>query len=454
MTGRTAIGVGALAVTVHGPAGVLDLVVPADAQASDVAREYAGQLGLPSVPVLRSRRGEAFGPEEALAARGIASGDLLVADGPVPAPPTTRRAPSATTAAPTLSALSAFWVAVAGAVAALAGWTGAHSDGVRLDVTVVLLGLAALTGLLPTDALAPRRAVVAPAFAGAAAFAVAWDPEPERLPTVVGVAALAAAVVAALARAVDRRAEEALRVWILAGAAVFVVSCGGALAGVAPQVVWAVFFVASVLAARIVPSYAVDVPDSYLIDIERLAVTAWSARTRPAGRRGRTLVPPAAVAEVAARGSRTLTAASWAVLLLSCVSGPLLLATATAPVDRIGARVVVLAGASALLLAARSYRHAFARGLLRTAGVITGAAGLAAVLAAADSGVVVGLGIAAVVIAVLVVAAAVATGRGWRSVWWAARADLAESLAGAAAIAALVVAVGLVRHLWESGFGV
>jgi hypothetical protein len=53
-----------------------------------------------------------------------------------------------------------------------------------------------------------------------------------------------------------------------------------------------------------------------------------------------------------------------------------------------------------------------------------------------------------------VVVAAVATGRGRRSVWWASRADLAEALAGAVALGTLVVATGLFRRLWESGFGV
>ena len=54
------------------------------------------------------------------------------------------------------------------------------------------------------------------------------------------------------------------------------------------------------------PGLAVDVPDQLLLDLERLAVTAWSARERPAGRRGRTLVAPEAVAAVAADPHRSL----------------------------------------------------------------------------------------------------------------------------------------------------
>ena len=46
-------------------------------------------------------------------------------------------------------------------------------------------------------------------------------------------------------------------------------------------------------------------------------------------------------------------------------------------------------------------------------------------------------------------ATAVATGRGWRSVWWSRRAELAEGLCGSFALAATVVASGFFRSLWE-----
>ena len=452
MAGESALTLGALALTVHGPSGIVDIVVPADAQAVDVAREYAAACRLPEEPVLRTRRGETLAPADTLSARGVVSGSVLAADGPVALAPRPRR--RLAVAVERAGGLSALVAGVAAALALYAGWAGAHADGLRQQLLVVLLALGAATGLVPTGAYAPRRAVVAPAFAGAAAFALVWSPEPERLPTVIGVAALVAAVVAAAVRAVDTRAEEALRVWIITGASVFVVTAACALLGFAPQVAWALLLVAAVLAARLVPSYAVDVPDSYLIDLERLAVTAWSARVRPAGRRQRTIVPLAAVSEVAGRGARTLAAAAWAVLALAVVAAPLLLATATRPIDRVGARVVVLAGGAALLLAARSYRYWLPRGLLRIAGIVVTVAGLVAALRPLDDGLVVALGLVAVVLGVVLVAVAIATGRGWRSVWWAARADLAEALAGATAVGALVVAAGIFRHLWESGLSV
>jgi hypothetical protein len=271
---------------------------------------------------------------------------------------------------------------------------------------------------------------------------------------VVGVTALVAAVAAAVARALDVRGDEALRVWIAVGVALFVVTAAGALLHAAPQVVWGVLLLAATLAARLVPAVAIDVPDQFLIDLERLAVTAWSARDRPRGRRGRTVVPPAAVAQVAARGSRIVTAAAAGIWVVVAVSAPLLLDAAELPVDRVGARFMVGLSGAALLLAGRSYRHPAARTMLRGAGVTCWAALSVVLLKLVDAPQGVALGLAGVLLAVLLVLVAVATGRGWRSAWWSRRAEVAEGLAGAGTIAALVVASGLFRALWEIKFRV
>ncbi len=344
---------------------------------------------------------------------------------------------------------------MAAAVAVLAAWSAARlgdGDEVLRTATVALLVGAAVLGVLPVGRLAAHRAVAAPAFAGAAAYVVAHDPAPERLPTVLGVAALAAAVTAAVARSLGRGADEPLRVWIAAGVVGFVASTGAALVGFSPQVVWAVLLVAAMLATRFVPLLAVDVPDQFLIDLERLAVTAWSARERPRGRRGRIVVPRAAVATVAESGTRTVVAASVAILAVAALSAPLLLLAASAPVDRVGARLLVGFAGAALLLAGRSYRHAAARILLRLAGLACWAT-LAVVLigrtggtGGPGAGLLVG---AAVGVAGLLVVVAVALGRGWRSAWWSRRAEVAEGISGAFALASVVVAVGLFRRLWE-----
>jgi hypothetical protein len=199
-----------------------------------------------------------------------------------------------------------------------------------------------------------------------------------------------------------------------------------------------------------VPSFAVDVPDQYLLDLERLAVTAWSARDRPGGRRGRTVVNPAAVAAVAARGTRMVTASCVAVLVVASVAAPLLLASTPLTIDRIGARCLVFFRGCGLLLAARAYRHVAARALLRAAGLVSLAALAQDVLRTLGAGRTASLAGAAIVLATILVVAAVATGRGWRSAWWSRRAEVAEALCGSAAVASVVVASGGFRSLWES----
>lgn len=439
-----------LALSVHGPAGVLDLVVPPGATAADVAGEYAAQARVPA-PTLLDPLGRALDPDRSLGDLGVVSGDLLVAVfAGLPPPGPGRRTSDPAPVVPREEGRAGVWWAVAvGLAGALAGWCGAHADEPWRDVAVGLLGLGVLLTLVPTQRHAGPRLAVGPLLGAAAAFALVWDPAVDRLPVVLGTTALAAAVAAAVARALDRRADEALRVWMVAGVAVFAVTGLSTLADLPPRVPWALLLIGAVLMARFVPTLAVDVPDHYLLDLERLAVTAWSARERPTGRRGRTVVPPDAVAEVARRGTRTVTAAAVAVLAVVTLSAPLVLATATLPLDRIGARVLVGLSGAALLLAGRSYRHPPARALLRAAGLVAWVALGAVLLGRLDHGGLMVLATGCVVLGALLVVVAVATGRGWRSAWWSRRAEVAEGLAGSGAIAAVLVAIGLFRGLWE-----
>lgn len=439
-----------VALSVHGPGGVLDLVVPAMATAGDVAQEYAEQLGLPAVPSLGTTTGLGLQPARPLAEAGVRPGALLVVvPDAVPARSAGSGAPRsgrAATDGPWLPTL----VLVAGVLALLAGWAAATATGPTRDVTVAVLVAGALLAVLPLGRWAAARALVAPAYAGAAAYAVVWDPAPERLPTVLGVVALVSAVAAAVARSLAPRGSEVLRVWTAVGLAFFLATMGGALVGASSQLVWAVLLVLAMLAPRFVPGFAVDVPDQMLIDVERLAVTAWSARERPTGRRGRTVVPAATVTAVAARGARTVTAASAGVLAVLLVSAPGLLASVEEPADVVGARVLTLLAGGAVLLAARSYRHGLARVLLRLGALTCWAALLLDLAPGLREGAGRWLALAAVLAGVLVVLAAVATGRGWRSAWWSRRAEVLEGLTAAFALACLVPASGLFRYLWEN----
>ena len=450
MTGGTGNGE-SLALSVHGPVGVLDLVVPAGAAATDVAREYAEQSGLAAIPLLHTRLGHPLRPDAALVDAGVGTGDVLVAttSGHRPAAETGRASAPEPDRPP--GPLAVLWFSVAVAAAGLAGWFGAHTGSRPLrDLVVALLAGAAVVGVVPLGRYAGHRALAAPGFAAAAALVLAWDADAARWPTVLGVSALVGAVAAAVARTLDRRNEEALRVWITVGVGVFLVTGAAALLGFPPRASWALLLVGALLASRFVPGFAVDVPDQYLIDLERLAVTAWSARDRPPGRRGRSMVPRAAVADVAARGTRIVTASGVAILAVVAVSTPLLLASADLPIDRVGARSLVFFCGGGLLLTARSYRHRAARSLLRAAGLACGVALLAAVLATLGPGTGATLAGVAIALAAALVVVAVASGRGWRSAWWSRRAEVAEGLCGSAAVASVLVASGVFRSLWES----
>ncbi|WP_323791319.1 hypothetical protein [Nocardioides sp.] len=460
---------GLLALSVHGSAGVLDLQVPGGASGADVAAEYSRQASLPTVPRLYTRLGQPLPADVSLADAGICAGTVLLAQSdsalPIPEPSGPSRSagradrsegseePEESEEGSRTGASAALWCTVALVVAVVAGsCAAALPDSVARDATVAILLVAAVLGCVPGGPWAEHRVLAAPVFAGAAAVAIAWDPAAARLPTILGTAALAAALCAAVARSLGRRAEEGLRVWTVVGALLFALTTGAALAGIEAQVVWSVLLLIATLAARFVPQLAVDVPDHYLLDLERLAVTAWSARERPVRRRGRIVVPHRVVVAISQRAARLVTAASVAVLAVAAVSAPLLLVEVRATgvqVDVVGARCQVGFCGAALLLAARSYRHRGARAALRAAGLACWIALLLDLLDGAGQGLATSVALVATSLGAVVVLVAVALGRGWRSAWWARRTEVAESLSTAFAVASVVAAAGLVSGLWN-----
>jgi hypothetical protein len=451
-------GAQSLALTVHGPWGSVDLVVPTEAVATDVAREYAAQSGLPAIPLIYTELGELLASDAVLADHGVDTGDLLVASPTVHRPPPSdssaersRRAPGGSLTNPGAGPISVLVMSLAAAIAVLGGWFAARSGSDRLhDLAVDVLLAGAALGVLPIGAYRHVRALAAPAFAAAAAFALIAETEQEKLPIVIGITGLAAGVVAAVARALDAGTDAAARVWIATGGGLFVLTALATLADLPPRATWSALLLLAMLAARVVPAMAVDVPDSYLIDLDRLAITAWSARERPRSRRGRVVVPESAVVAVAARGAAIITASAAAILGVSAVAAPLLLDSTDLPIDRVGARVLgVLCGAG-LLVSARSYRRVAARQLLRLAGLACWVALAWALVPVLSDGQWLAVAVVAVALALLMVMVAVATGRGWRSAWWSRRAEVAEGVVGSFAFAALVVSAGFFRVLWES----
>lgn len=439
-----------LAISVHGPAGVLDLVVPSGATSVDIAREYAAQADVPGIPLLQTSLGALLHAGASLGESGVRSGDVLVAAAGVHRPrrvtllEAAKNAPESPALASMIATVAAVSAAVAATYAARAG------EDVTRTVTVGILLACALVATLPLGRHARQRAAAAPAFAAAAAVAALYAPGAHLLPAILGAAAIAAAVVAGIGRALAEEADEISTVWIASGLAVFGCCAVPAFFGWDPRVSWTLLVFLSMMAARFAPSLAIDVPDEALLDLDRLAVTAWSARdTTKSGRRGRIVVAGEAMERLVRRASRIVTGSAVAILVVSGIASPLLLHSADIDLDNIGARCLVLFAGLSLVLAARSYRLAGARALLRLAGLAS-LASLAVHLvtgpgaAHLDTFVYVTVGLGAIALV-----AAVATGRGWRSVWWSRRAEVAESMCGSFAFASAVVAAGIFRRLWE-----
>lgn len=440
-----------IAISVHGHAGVLDLVVPAGATPVDVGRAYADQAGMSGIPLLQTPLGEHLRADRALAEMGVESGAVLIAATGV------RRARASDEGGGHLDRsvetpqVAAVVTVLAVGAGALSAWYAALSGAeVLRTVTVAVLMACALGAALPWGRHAQQRTAAAPAFAAAAAFAAFFEPGDHLLAAVVAVGALAAAVTAAITRAMAPGPDQVLTVWIVAGGLVFAVCAMSPLMEWSDRTSWAVLLVLAMLGARFAPSLAIDVPDEALLDLDRLAVTAWSARDKASGRRGRLVIPEAAMRRLVAGAARTVTASCAAILLVTMVATPLLLLTAIIDLDRIGARCLALFAGAAILLAARQYRHAAARRLLRAAGLACWAWLVVFEIGDLTTAWLSWALVGASALGVICLAAAVATGRGWRSVWWSRKAEVAEGLAGAFAFASTVVASGLFRALWET----
>ncbi|KQY62650.1 MULTISPECIES: hypothetical protein [unclassified Nocardioides] len=443
-----------VAMTVHGPSGAVDLVVPNAASAGDVAREYAVQCGLQHAPALFTTTGTALAPTTPIALAGLRSGAMLVAlDGPLPTGPTTRHPSPVDDSSLATPGRSVLPVLLATLAAGLAGLLAAHteSDGLR-EATLVLLAATAAVGVLPLGRFVDQRAVAAPAFGAAAAWVPAWDPSPSTLPLTFGIAGLGAAVTAAVGCAGGAGPAVVQQVWIASGVGVFAVSGSCVLAGFDPQVAWAALLVVALLATRSVAGLAVNVPDQVLLDLDRLAVSAWSARDKALAGRGSLMIKQPAVVAILARGARVVDASAAAILVVTVFAAPNLLRSATYDVDRPGARCLVLFAGAGLLLAARSFRHPRARGLLRCAGLFAWAVLVLDVATTLSHRSLLYVALACLVLGLGTLLAAVATGRGWRSARWARRAEWAETVVGVLAIGSLVVASGLVRIVWEIPF--
>ena len=307
-----------LAVSVHGPVGVLDLVVPSGAVAADLAEEYARQAGPRRGPHLvhATRRGarprpparpgrrrcrRPAGRDQRGRSRRRPTPDRDATDAERRRVRSVRRSSSPRSQRPARSSPGGAPSTVL--LRRRAGRRHRPAARRRRRRRPARRPLRVARGSSPR-----RRSLPEPTFA------LAWDPQPERLPMVVGRVRARGRPrrgrrPGARPRAPTRRSRSgsSRAPWSSASP-----GCARSPAR-RPRLVWSVLLLAAVLAARFVPSVAIDVPDQYLLDLERLAVTAWSARERTGGKRGRSVVPPSAVSAVATRGTRIITAGAAAV---------------------------------------------------------------------------------------------------------------------------------------------
>ena len=289
------------------------------------------------------------------------------------------------------------------------------------------------------------RSVVGPLLGASAGFVLGVRPGPAGLLLGVGVAALAALVFAALSRAFLPDDEDDLVDVVLAVSGVAaMVSLVLLLMGSSPVALMAVLYAAAVIAARLLPALVVDVPDEALLDLDRLAVTAWSAREQPrTSRRRRVLVRPDTVAAAVRRGQRQVSTTTVALAVVVAITGPLLVLGSESDLRGIGTWSMVGLGGAALALMARAVRSRTARTFLRLAGLWVLAFLGAELVRRSGPETVVWWVVGTTVLGVVVAGSALSLGRGWRSIWWARAADVAQGLALVLVLALVTVAAGL-----------
>ena len=460
----------AVRVTVVGATGRTDLVVPVGARLETVASAYAERLGAVAAPGLFTPTGVRLDPEAAVL-DAVSDGDLVVAVLEEPGRATSGQSagqpvPRRPARPPSVRRLGLGVAAAAAAVIALAVAAHDGADGLvwaRPAVIGLLLFVAVCVVAVrpssspdsrPDGSPVSRPAVdtdgrsvlVGPAVGAVAAVGATWTNHPGGVVLAVAAGGLGAVVFAALARIwLPEDLEDLGRTWLVGGGVVAATSVAALLLGAGPVPVCAVLFAIAVSAVRLLPATVVDLPDDVLLDLDRLAVTAWSAREQPRGGRRRHQVRVPMVREVAARSARAVSAAVALAAALAAITAPVLVrgdrdATSW---GHWGGIALVAAGAAFLALVGRGFRSLAVRAVLGLTALW--ASGLVAVAVTVQLGVAarwVVFGVAAL-LTLPVLAAAVRLGRGWRSVWWARVGELLETTTGVLVVALLPLATGL-----------
>lgn len=472
--------------SVVGDAGRVDLAVPRWADVASVAAGFREQTG--SGPVhLRTATGRALDPSASVHAARLEHGDLVVAvdaatttpatetsrgraaggrriatstSEPTPAPPSRSpgrraarpaprprpRVPTASGARPDLRGAGPVVVVAAGVVATVAGFVagGTTARGAAWGLLAVALLVSVVVALRTTHESTDRTwlPVVPPLLAAGVVLQLPTD-QPAVTVLAVTVAGLAvAAGAAALRAAVPGVADEELSVQLVAGGGVALLGTVCLLTEWSLLTLAALVLLAAVLAARLLPGLVVDVPDHVLVDLERLAVTAWTAREQPR-RSFRGVVREDDVRSVALRALRLVGAATVVCSLLIGASGAWLLLAPTDGARHVGALLTCATTGAALTLSGRTLRAARARRWQRSTGTALLLATAAVLLLDLGDDARTAAAAAAVLLGLVLALVARSAGRGWTSVWWSRSAEIAEGLAFVVVVGSFPLVTGL-----------
>lgn len=451
-------------ITVHGPRGCFDAAVSSGTTPGEILgdRRARARIGLRDGDdaVLVTRDGGTVEERKPLLEQGVDDGDVLsvlvLAESGSPSTHRGRvRRTSRTrarTGGPVEPLVAALTVLVtAGLLAIPVGGAG------RTAAACALLAAAVLgTVASPHGEWGDRCRLLAPLAAAAGVGILLASSEPGQVHLALTAAAVIAAITAATARARgvgrappsgDRRSStsppvvDELLVVLLVAVAVAAVLGLGLLAGASLRASGIVVAVVAVLTARLLPTVVMDAPDEALLELDRLAVTAWTAHDR-VPRRGWRRLHTHDVSDLVDRARRHFGTTAVLVSALAVVGTTGALTSAATGLGPYGTVALAVTVALTLGLSARTVRHPVGRtSMLLAAALVALAAGTVGV-AGADAGWrAVAFG-SAVLVAACVVPAAVALGRGWRSVRWARAGDIVEGLAAALVLPAGFVAAG------------
>ncbi|HEX5534536.1 MAG TPA: hypothetical protein VFX33_12415 [Actinomycetales bacterium] len=479
--------------SLRAPAGSHDLVVEPLAAAGDllVPVVVAG-LGLDAGhgAALLTRDGRVLDPATPLIDQGVQDGDLLVVAPTGSASGSRRRsgrlrrrstdADTQQASRPRLGlrarqvlfAVGALGVLAAAALAVLSGGTTGTSSGDSdgaLAAPLLLLALSAVGAIAaPATRVGDAVRILAPVTGGLAVLALVIGPEPGAALLAVTAAGVLAAVLAAAARATGRGGRAPLLALLVIASVLAALACLTLVRGAPGYVPWALLAGAVLPVVRLLPTQLVDFPDEMLLEIDRLSVSAWSARDHGAvgggarARRRRRRIRKREVMGVVERSQQmyswgtALVAAGGAVAAVVVAASAVALSgsPASRPVggegwwlQQLGALGLLACLAVGQALGARPVRDVVARTALRASAAVCAVAFVWVLLAHASATVrfVAALTLAVAGLVALVVSLAV--GRDWRSVRWARVADLLEGAAVVLSMPAGLLAAGFVEQV-------